>query len=89
MVTEPKSTHIQKALGSAEREEATRYTHPKLNYLGLSGLEKISLSSVQNIRTILLVKDPSFTTFHVYRWPDLAILNVKGIRNLAEVLSQK
>jgi hypothetical protein len=39
MVTEPKSTHIQKALGSAGREEATRYTHSKLNYLGLSGLE--------------------------------------------------
>lgn len=44
---------------------------------------KVSLSSIQNIKTITLVRDPSFTTFHVYRWPDLAILNVKGVRNLA------
>lgn len=37
---------------------------------------------VQNIKTSTSVKDPSFATFHVYRWPGLAILNVKGIGNL-------
>ena len=83
MVIEPKSSHIQKALGITEGGEGRRYTHSKLNCLGLSGPEKSFFLLFRILKLITLVKDPSFTTFHVYRWPDLAILNVKGIRNLA------
>lgn len=43
----------------------------------------MSFFAVQHIKTSTSVKDLSFATFHVYRWPDLAILNVKGIEKLA------
>jgi len=57
---------------------------PFTNYVAFRTRGLVSFFSlpVQNIKTSTSVKDPTFATFHVYRWPGLAILNVKGIGNL-------